>query len=72
MAFAPVVHEVARSFVGEAVFARVNAQENPRLAGRFNIRGVPALVLVRHGKMVDTVSGARDRESVIAWVRRFL
>lgn len=52
--------------------AQVNTEENPQLAGRFNIRGIPALVLLRRGKVIDSTSGALDREALVAWCRRSL
>lgn len=51
---------------------QVNTQENPGLAGRFDIRGIPALLLLRGGKVIDRVSGALEKGALIAWCRSHL
>ena len=51
---------------------QVNTQENPGLAGRFDIRGIPALLLFRDGKVLDSVSGALEKGALLAWCRRHL
>lgn len=70
MSFEPAVHKVAESLAGVAAVVQINTQENPGLAGRFRVRGIPALLLIRKGEVVDQLSGARSSEAVIAWFRR--
>lgn len=65
-----MVRDVARELAGEAAVAQVNTEENPRTAARFAIRGVPALVLLKGGRVLATTSGAQPKEAVLAWVRR--
>ena len=49
--------------------AQINTDENPVLARRFAIRGIPAFHLLRKGKSVATISGASDLESLVAWFK---
>ncbi|HXE97126.1 MAG TPA: thioredoxin family protein [Dongiaceae bacterium] len=69
-AFEPTVRKVAEMLAGTAVVVQVNTQENPGLAGRFGVNGIPALFLLKEGRIVDQLSGARSSEEVIAWFRR--
>lgn len=55
-----------------AAVVQVNTEENPQVAGRFGIRGIPALVLLRKGKVLASLSGAQSKEAVISWVRSTL
>jgi thioredoxin 2 len=66
------VREVALELAGRCVVVQVNTQENPGLAGRFNIRGIPALLLLRDGKVLDSISGALEKAALIAWYRKHL
>ncbi len=55
---------------GAAAVVQVNTQENPLLAGRFGVRGIPALFLLRQGRIVDQLSGVQSSEAIAAWFRR--
>ena len=55
---APVVEELAKEYEGKAVFAKVNTDENPDLASRYNIRGIPTLMFFKEGKVMDQIVGA--------------
>jgi thioredoxin 1 len=55
---APVVEELAQEYEGRVIFAKVNTDENPDLASRFNIRGIPTLIFFKDGKILDQVVGA--------------
>ncbi len=61
---------MAALLAGEAVVVQVNTDESPALAGRFGVRGIPVLHLVRKGKSVDQLAGAQSAEAVVAWFRR--
>jgi thioredoxin 2 len=67
-----VVREVAEELAGRCAVVQVNTQESPALASRFNIRGIPALVVLRGGKAIDSVSGAMEKEALLAWFRMHL
>ncbi len=55
---APVVEELAKEYEGRVTFAKVNTDENPDLASRFSIRGIPTLMFFKAGKVMDQVVGA--------------
>jgi len=64
------VRTVAERLAGEAAVVQVNTQENTRLAARFGVRGIPVLMLLRGGKVVDQLAGNQTAEAVLAWFRR--
>jgi thioredoxin-like negative regulator of GroEL len=57
---------------GKGVIVQINTQENPGLSNRFNITGVPTVLVFRDGKAVDRVSGVMDKNNFLAWWRRQL
>jgi thioredoxin 2 len=64
------VRKVAEGLAGCAAVVTVNTQENPNLGARFGVRGIPALCLLRQGRLVEQISGAQAAETVLAWFRR--
>jgi thioredoxin 2 len=64
------VRTVAEKLAGEVAVVQVDTQENPGLAVRFGVRGIPAMILLRGGKIVDQLAGAQSAEAVVAWFRR--
>ncbi|HYF61981.1 MAG TPA: thioredoxin, partial [Herpetosiphonaceae bacterium] len=58
-AIAPAIETLAGEFAGRAVVAKLNIDENPRAAQRFNVMSIPTLLIFKNGKVVDTVVGAQ-------------
>lgn len=56
---APHVAALAQEFAGRALVAKVNVDENPRVAGQFGIMSIPTLLIFSGGKVVDQVVGAQ-------------
>ncbi len=55
---------------GKGVAVQVDTRENPMLAARFNIAGIPTIVLLKNGRETGRVSGFMEREALLAWWRR--
>ncbi len=56
---APTVAQLAQEFAGRAVIGKLNVDENPRTAQRFQIMSIPALYIFRGGQVVDRLIGAQ-------------
>ncbi len=65
-----MVRTVAEKLAGQAAVVQINTQDNPNLAARFGIRGIPAIVLLKQGRVVDQLPGAQQLDAVLAWFRR--
>ena len=59
------VEEVAKNFAGRAKVVKVNVDNYPLLAQRFNIRGIPALLFFKSGKTVDQIVGLVAKDEII-------
>lgn len=57
-AMAPVIENLAGKLAGKVAFVKVDVDENPELVERYGLRGVPHLMLVQNGKVVDEHTGA--------------
>jgi thioredoxin 2 len=64
-----VVQEAARELAGQGLVVQVDTRENPRLAGRFGIRSIPAVLILKRGEVIASQSGAMDRRTLLAWWR---
>jgi len=60
---APVLEELAERYAGRAVVSKVNVDEEPVLAQKYQIRSIPTVLFMRDGKVLDRLSGAHARES---------
>lgn len=49
---------------------QINTQESQSLAGRFGVRSIPAIMLLRDGKVVDQIAGAQTVEAVVGWFHK--
>jgi thioredoxin 2 len=65
-----VVRNVAEKLAGHAALVQINTQDCPALAARFAIRGVPAIVLLKQGRVIDQLPGAQPLDAVLAWFYR--
>ena len=62
---APVVEEIAAERPDIKV-GKVNVDEQPELAGRFGVMSIPALVVMKDGKVVNQAVGARPKSQILA------
>jgi thioredoxin len=54
---APLLEQLAGQYAGRVKFVKVNVDEAPRLAMRYDITGVPTVMLFRGGLILDTFVG---------------
>lgn len=57
LAMERLLDALAPEYVGRVVVAKLNAEHNPRLAERYNVRGLPTFILFRHGQEMTRLSG---------------
>lgn len=61
----PVVDEIADE-ITHAKVGKVNVDEQPELAQRFGITNIPALLVIKGGKVVKNTVGARPKKDVLS------
>lgn len=60
----PIVEEIADERRDIKV-GKINVDEEPELANKFNIMSIPTLVVMKNGKIVQQVSGARPKKAIL-------
>lgn len=69
---APVLDQLAAETAGRLKVAKVNVDENPRLAGAFQVQAIPTLVLLDGGVKRDEIRGALPKAALRSRIDRFL
>lgn len=69
---APVLERLAAAYAGQLKVVKVNVDDNPATASRFDARSIPTLALVRDGRQVGRVVGAQPERVLRAEVDRHL
>jgi thioredoxin 2 len=66
---APEVARTAADMAGRAVVLKVDTEQNPQLAGRFQIRGIPNFAVLSGGRVVMQQAGVVGHEQMEQWLR---
>lgn len=61
---APSLEAIAKEYAGKLVVAKVNTDEDQRWAMQYGVQGIPTLLFVKGGKIVDRVVGAMPRPAL--------
>jgi thioredoxin 2 len=69
---APVLDQLASETAGRLKVAKVNVDENPRLAGTFQVQAIPTLVLLDKGVKRDEIRGVVPKATLRSRLDRFL
>jgi len=69
---APILEDIADEFAGEIGVAKieVDEDENMKIAGRYQVRGFPTLILFQHGKEQARFSGAKPLHFIKEFVEQ--
>ncbi|MDE3103544.1 MAG: thioredoxin [Acidobacteriota bacterium] len=71
-ALAPVVDEVATSYQGKLKVMKMDVDSNTSTPMRYGIRGIPALLLFKDGKVADQIVGYVPKETIDRTVQKVI
>jgi thioredoxin 1 len=60
----PIVDELAREMAGTTTFAKLNVDDNPRVAQAFGVQSIPTLLVFREGRLVDRLVGVLPKPAL--------
>ncbi|MFQ5779708.1 MAG: thioredoxin [Nitrospiria bacterium] len=58
---APTIDELAEEYSGKLKVCKLNTDESPDIASRYQIMGIPSLLFFKDGKLVDKMVGAASK-----------
>ena len=55
---APTIEELAKDYAGKLTVAKLNTDENPEVASKYKIMGIPTVIFFKNGEKLDQAVGA--------------
>jgi len=65
-AVAPAIEELASELAGRVRVAKLNVDENPATAARFDVRSIPTMLVLRGGREIGRIVGAQPKGAIRA------
>ncbi|QFG21734.1 thioredoxin [Actinomadura sp. WMMB 499] len=62
---APVLDQIAGELDGRLKIAKINYDENPQTPGKYGVLGLPTLLLIKNGEVVEQVTGAKPKRAFL-------
>ena len=72
MQIAPLIDQLADEYVGKVKVTKLDIDENPGMAAKFGIRGVPTLMVFKGGELVAQHVGAAPKTTIAQLMDRAL
>lgn len=69
-ALAPKLEEVAQELGGSVQIAKVNVDENQMTPEKYNVRGIPAMILFKGGREVGQLVGNHPKDAILDFLKR--
>jgi thioredoxin 1 len=71
-AIAPVLDEIASENAGKLTIAKLNVDENPDVALRYDVMSIPTLILFKDGQAQKRLVGAKGKRQLLAELEEYL
>lgn len=68
---APILKEVKEEVGDTATIVKIDVDKSPQASQKFEIRGVPTLILYKDGKQVWRQSGLLDKNSLLSLLKKY-
>ena len=65
---APAYEQAAAKLAPNVRLAKLNTEDEPDIAARFGIRGIPTLIAFKNGREIARQSGAMDLNGLLGWI----
>ncbi|MDQ0417118.1 thioredoxin 1 [Croceifilum oryzae] len=66
---APILEEVDTEVGSDVKVVKVNVDDNPDLATKYGVMGIPTLIVFKDGEQVKKVSGVQPKEAILDMVK---
>lgn len=68
----PALEEISDEMGDQITVAKLNIDDNPMTPSKFNVRGIPTLILFKDGKVASTKVGALPKSKLVEWIQSSL
>lgn len=67
---APIVDQLAAELAGRVRVVKLNVDDNPRTAARFDLRSIPTLLVLKGGREIDRLVGVQPKQEIARRLER--
>lgn len=67
---APLIEELAGEFSGKLKVVKINVDDHKEAARKYNVRGIPNLVLFKDGEIADQIVGAVAKAELVSAISK--
>ncbi|TVR87586.1 MAG: thioredoxin [Saprospirales bacterium] len=60
----PIIEELAKEYDGSVKIGKVNVDNNPQVAGKYSVRSIPTILLIKNGEVVDKHVGVISKQAL--------
>jgi thioredoxin 1 len=71
-ALGPTIDALADQYAGKVKVYKLNVDENPASAQRFKVRGIPTVMVLKGGQVVDQLVGNQPKDSFVNIIEKHL
>lgn len=69
----PIIDELAKKYEGKAAkIGKLNVDENPKMAEKYEVKGIPTLILFQNSEVKETLSGVQSLEGLSELMDKYL
>ncbi len=69
---APILEEISEEYKEKITIGKLDVDENPEIAGKFQIRGIPTMLYFNNGELIDTKVGMSSKDDLIQWLEKYI
>lgn len=69
---APLLEELSDEYAGRIKVCKIDVDSNPETAAKFNVRGIPTLLMFKNGSIEATKVGALSKSQLVEFVDSFV
>lgn len=69
---APHIEAVAAEMQDQVKIVKLNVDDFPLVGAKYGVRGLPTMLLFKHGKVAATHNGAMNRQALANWISQSL
>jgi len=66
---APILDEISNEMNDQLVIAKHNIDDQPNIPTKYNIRGIPTMLLFKNGELCATKVGATTKSNIVSWIK---
>ena len=68
----PTIDALADEYVGKLKVFKMNVDENPQTPSQYQVKGIPTMLLVKNGQVVDQLVGNQPRDVIAQAINKHL